>query len=162
MRRTALTALAAIACALLVSAGPPATAPDHQATVATVLDDFHDAAAKADGKRYFRHFAPEAVFLGTDATERWTLAEFRAFAEPYFEKGRGWTYVAGERHVTIGPEGTTAWFDERLQNEKYGECRGTGVLVRIDGRWRVAQYNLTIPIPNEIGLEVVRMIRAAG
>lgn len=41
-----------------------------------VLDDFHDAAAKADGDRYFKHFAPRAIFLGTDATERWSVDEF--------------------------------------------------------------------------------------
>jgi uncharacterized protein (TIGR02246 family) len=155
-------ALAAIACALLASAAEPPVAPDQEAAVAAVLDDFHDAAAKADGKRYFAHFAPNGIFLGTDATERWTLDAFKAFAEPYFEQGKGWTYVATERHVTVSNAGDVAWFDERLRNEKYGECRGTGVLVRNDGRWRVAQYNLTIPIPNEIGLEVVRMIREVG
>ncbi|NRA97598.1 MAG: nuclear transport factor 2 family protein [Planctomycetes bacterium] len=30
------------------------------------LDDFNDAAAKADEDRYFGLFAPEATFLGTD------------------------------------------------------------------------------------------------
>ena len=51
------------------------------------------------------------------------------------------------------------WFDEVAVNAKYGECRGTGVLVHLDGAWRIAQYNLSIPIPNEIALEVVGMIR---
>lgn len=46
-----------------------------------------------------------------------------------------------------------------LDNDKYGECRGTGVLVKLGGAWRIVQYNLTIPIPNEIALDVVEMIR---
>lgn len=35
-------------------------------------------------------------------------------------------------------------------NEKYGECRGSGVLLREGGEWRIAQYNLTVPIPNDL------------
>ena len=40
--------------------------------IAMVLDDWHAAAAAADEDRYFAHFAPDAIFLGTDASERWT------------------------------------------------------------------------------------------
>ncbi len=50
-------------------------------------------------------------------------------------------------------------FDEVLDSESYGECRGSGVLRRIDGNWRIVQYNLTIPLPNEIAAEVVERIR---
>jgi len=128
--------------------------------VRAVLDDFHDAASKADGERYFAHFAPGAIFLGTDATERWTVPEFRAYAEPYFDQGRGWTYVATERWVTLSPEATCAWFDERLLNEKYGETRGSGALVKIGERWRIAHYDLTIPVPNELAGDLVERIRA--
>jgi len=150
----------AIVLAVVVPATLRAATPDTSA-VAAALDDFHDAASKADGARYFAHFAPDAVFLGTDATERWTLAEFRAFAEPYFSKGRGWTYTPKERHVTIGPDGSTAWFDEILWNEKYGTCRGSGVLLKIDGAWRIAQYNLSIPIPNDLAGDITERIRKA-
>ena len=53
----------------------------------------------------------------------------------------------------------TAWFDELLMNQSYGECRGTGVMVLENGAWKIAQYHLTIPIPNELAREVVSMIR---
>ncbi len=139
----------------LLSANEPG---DPKREIAAALDDFHDAASKADGTRYFDHFAPEAVFLGTDSTERWTLEEFRAFARPYFDQGKGWTYVPKERHITLGPA-NTAWFDELLENESYGTCRGSGVLVRVDGAWKIAQYNLSIPIPNDLAKQVVTMIR---
>ena len=56
--------------------------------VAATLDALHDAASKADSKRYFPLFTNDAIYIGTDASERWTLAEFRAFAEPYFAKGK--------------------------------------------------------------------------
>lgn len=124
------------------------------------LDDFHDAAAKADEERYFDHFAPNAVFLGTDATERWPLGAFRVYSKPSFQRDSAWVYTPIERHVSIAPDGSTAWFDERLHNEKYGECRGSGVLSQVNGRWLIEQYNLTIPIPNDLAAEVVAKIRS--
>ncbi len=132
------------------------------AAVARVLDDLHDAASKAQGQRYFDLFAPDGVFFGTDATERWPIEEFRAYAQRRFDTGTGWTYHVRQRHVFLDGDHNTAWFDEALHNDKYGECRGTGVLVKIDGGWKIAQYNLTIPIPNAIALDVVKMIRQAG
>lgn len=139
-----------------------APAPDHvspRVAVESVLDGFHRAASEADGETYFGLFDSEGVFLGTDATERWTVDEFRAYARPHFDRGRGWTYTPLERHVSISDDGTTAWFDERLYNEGLGETRGSGVLVRRDGTWKVVQYNLTIPVPNELAAEVVERIR---
>ncbi len=154
-------AWAGVAGALGAMAGGCATnhRPDPADAVAAVLDDFHDAAAKGDEDRYFAHFHRDGVFLGTDATERWTAGEFRAWAEPYFERNSAWVYRAMKRNVSIAPDGRSAWFDESLWNEKMGECRGTGVLLREDGRWRVAQYNLTVPVPNEIMGEVAARIR---
>ena len=124
-----------------------------------VLDDFHVAASEADGERYFGHFTADAVFLGTDATERWSVEEFRDYAMARFDQGTGWTYVARERHLFLGPDGSSAWFDERLWNEKYGECRGTGALRESGGRWRIAHYSLTFPIPNDLAREFTQRIR---
>ncbi len=125
---------------------------------ASVLDALHDAASKADGARYFDLFTPDAVFIGTDATERWSLPAFRAYAEPYFAQGKGWTYVPQERHVDV--RGDCAWFDERLDNAKYGATRGSGALTRgADGRWRVAHYVLSLAVPNEKAARVVDVIR---
>ena len=148
----------AVACCAAFGPDPK---PPVQVAVAAVLDELHDAASKGDGQRYFSLFAPDAVFFGTDASERWPISEFRAYAMERFRQGSTWTYHVVQRHVSITEDGHTAWFDERLHNDKYGECRGTGVLVESDGRWRIAQYNLTIPIPNEIALEVVAMIKRA-
>jgi hypothetical protein len=52
------------------------------------------------------------------------------------------------------------FFDELLDNEKLGLCRGSGVLRRMGGEWKVMQYNLSIPIPNEKALQVAELIRA--
>ncbi|MBC8106003.1 MAG: nuclear transport factor 2 family protein [Anaerolineae bacterium] len=126
------------------------------------LDRFHAAAARADEKIYFDCFAPEGVFLGTDATERWDVPSFRAFAHPYFSQGKGWTYTSSDRHIAMAPSNDLAWFDEMLQNDKLGTCRGSGVLRLINGEWKIAQYNLSIPIPNDHAKTVVEMIRTAA
>lgn len=153
---------AAIAVLLCACAAAPQRRAEVVREAAEVLDDFHRAASKADGERYFGHFSAGAVFLGTDASERWSLAEFRAWCAPYFERGQGWTYVARERHVELAADGRTAWFDERLDNEKYGEVRGSGVLVLEGRRWRIAQYVMSFPVPNELAPELVERIRAAA
>jgi len=126
-------------------------------SVNRVVDDWHRAAAAADEERYFGAMAPEFVFLGTDAKERWDRESFRSFAHPYFAKGKAWTFTPRHRNVVV--HGDVAWFDESLDSASYGECRGTGVLRRIDGAWKLAHYNLTIPIPNELAKEFVARIR---
>lgn len=128
--------------------------------VSAALDAFHDAAAKGDEKKYFALLPDDAVFLGTDGTERWTGQEFRAFAMPYFERGPAWTYVPMSRHVSMAAGEALAWFDEMLDNEGYGECRGSGVLEKRGDQWVVRQYNLSIPIPNDVARGVVERIRA--
>ncbi len=134
-------------------------ATNDEKLVAETLDALHQAASDADFDRYNAVFAADAVFLGTDATERWTRDEFMAFAKPYFDQGRGWTYLMTERHVTVAEGGATAWFDEKLDNDNLGDTRGSGVLIKESGEWRISQYNLTIPVPNELAREVVDRIR---
>lgn len=129
------------------------------------LDALHDAASKAEFDRYFDQYAPGAIFIGTDAKERWTLEEFKTYAKPHFDKGKGkggWTYRPRDRHVSLAPDGRTAWFDEMLDHDKYGTCRGTGVLIKIGPDWRVTQYHLTVPVPNELMERVVKMIGKPG
>jgi hypothetical protein len=131
--------------------------PGADAEIAHVLDDWHDAAAKADETRYFSHFAPAGgVFLGTDATERWTVPEFKTYAHPHFAKGKAWSFRATRRAVTFMND--TAWFDEDLDTPNLGPARGSGVLVREAGTWKIAQYNLSVPIPNERFKEVKALI----
>jgi ketosteroid isomerase-like protein len=146
--------------ALFCATGAAASSGEDISRIAGTLKDWHAAAAGADESRYFGHLAPEFVFLGTDANERWDLASFRSFAHPYFAKGKAWTFVPRDQHITLSPHGDVAWFDEKLDSSSYGQCRGSGVLRRIGDAWKLSQYNLTIPIPNEIAKEVVKMIAA--
>ncbi|MDX2437638.1 MAG: nuclear transport factor 2 family protein, partial [Acidobacteriota bacterium] len=37
-------------------------------------------------------------------------------------------------------------------------CRGTGVLVLVDGDWKISQYSLSIPMPNDLAAEFTSRI----
>jgi len=126
--------------------------------VVKVLDSFHQAAAQANGDKYFSLLADDAVFIGTDAKERWNKTQFERFANPYFSNGQGWIYLPRDRHITFGNDAQVVWFDELLDNENYGECRGSGVLVKHGESWLITQYHLTIPLPNELAGEIVQRI----
>ena len=100
-------------------------------------------------------------FLGTDASERWSVAEFRDYARARFAGGQGWTYRVLERNIERHPNGQVYWFDEVLLNAALGRCRGTGVIVREDGRWKVAHYSLSLLVPNDIADRVGALTKAA-
>ncbi len=126
-----------------------------------VLDDWHKAAADAKLDRYFGHFTEDAVFFGTDATERWTREEFRKYAKPFFDKGKAWSFKATKRNVFFNKDGSVAWFDEVLDTPNLGPARGTGVLVADGGAWKIAQYHLCVPIPNDVFDKVKKIIEEA-
>lgn len=133
-----------------------------KASVDSVLNDWHRAAAEADFERYFGYFAHDsAIFIGTDATERWTIAQFKPWARPYFERGRAWSFTPEQRVVYLSEEGTTAWFDEELATPNLGPSRGSGVLQLTPQGWRIVHYNLAVPIPNEIVDRVVDQVDSA-
>ena len=154
--------LRVMAFALVAALATPAVAATPEEDIAAVLDRLHAAASKADGLAYFALYMPDAVFIGTDVTERWTIPAFRAYAQPYFDKGQGWTYAARERQVTIAPVDCrcVAWFDEVLDSQSYGTARGTGTMLLTPQGWRVSQYALTFPIPNDVADEVIARIKA--
>lgn len=127
-------------------------ADNQRAAIDALIDGLHQDAHEGNFQTYFDRYTPDAVFLGTDKSERWTIDQFKVYAEPAFEDGHGWTYSVKERNWE--GEGTTRWFDEVLLNEKLGHCRGTGVVELIDGEWKIAHYALTMLVPNDIAAEV--------
>ena len=152
----------AVSLLLVVRLVSPPAAPSGETAVGGLLDDWHAAAAAADEARYFGHFAPDAVFLGTDATERWTVEEFRRYAHPYFAKGKAWSFKAVERHVSFSPDRSLAWFDELLDTPNLGPARGSGILLRVGGAWKIAHYDLSVPIPNALMKEIKQRIEEHG
>ena len=142
------TALLATAALLLSSFATAENSQDLE-HINDLLDDLHRAAAEADEDRYLGHFAPDAVFMGTDDWERWPLPEFRKYVAGRFAGGTGWTYHPRNRFVTFAADGQTAWFDEIVESPRWGRFRGTGVVRQVKGEWLVAHYSLTLLVPNE-------------
>jgi hypothetical protein len=128
--------------------------------IARVLDDFHDAAARADEERYFAHFATDGIFLGTDATERWDVKAFRDYAHPHFAKGKAWAFRGVRRRIAV--RGDVAWFEEDLETQNLGAARGSGVLVHGPDGWRIAQYVLSITVPNDRFKAVRELLESAS
>lgn len=146
-----------LAMLILLIAAPfgAARADDDAAAVATTLDRFHTAAATADWDTYFTIMSDKGVFLGTDASERWEKQAFERFARGT----KGWVYKPVSRNITFSDDKNTAWFDESLHSVKFGTCRSTGVLIRENGVWHIAQYSLSFPIPNDIADGITQEIQ---
>ena len=88
------------------------------------------------------------------------MAEFAPYVSARFATGTGWTYHPAERHLDFSEDGTLAWFDEVVVGTRMGPCRGTGVLRKTADGWRIAQYSLTLLVPNDLAQSVVDRIQA--
>ncbi|WP_294273239.1 nuclear transport factor 2 family protein [uncultured Chryseobacterium sp.] len=127
---------------------------NEKTAINTMLDGFNTAAAKADFNTYFGYFADESTFIGTDATEVWDKKAFMVWAKPYFDKKQTWNFTSLKRNIYFSKDGRLAWFDELLDTQMK-ICRGSGVVEKISGQWKVRQYVLSMTVPNEIVDKVV-------
>lgn len=122
--------------------------------ISKMLDDFNVAAANAEFEKYFNFFADESTFIGTDATEIWNKQEFKTWAKPYFDKKKTWNFTSVKRNIYFSKDGKLAWFDELLDTQMK-ICRGSGVVEKINGAWKVKQYVLSMTVPNDVVDKVV-------
>lgn len=125
-----------------------------QNDVNQLVDLWHKAASEANFKQYFDLMEDDAIFIGTDATEYWNKQEFVNYAKPHFDKGKAWSFTTLERHIYFDSTGNTAWFDELLDTQMK-ICRGSGILVKTGGRWKIKHYVLSMTIPNETSKSVI-------
>ena len=121
-----------------------------------LLDDLNTFAAKADFTNYFDLFADQSTYIGTDATEIWDKKQFMDYAKPHFDKGQGWSFISLKRNIFFSKDGNYAWFDELLDTQMK-ICRGSGVLEKIGGKWKIKQYVLSSTIPNEVMNDVIKI-----
>ena len=121
-----------------------------------LLDNWHLAAANANLESYMSAMTEDAIYIGTDATENWTKPQFIAFAKPYFDKGKAWSFKAIERHVYFSKDAKTAWFDELLDTQMK-ICRGSGILVKVGKLWKIKHYVLSMTIPNDNSDAVIKI-----
>lgn len=133
-----------------------ATDKTEQQAAAAVLDQLNRYSSNADWDNYFALYRQDAVFIGTDEHERWGMAEFEKYARPT----KGWRYDLISRQLI--QHGDIILFDELLISPAYGKSRGTGTLIKDHDKWKIAQYHLSFPIPNDIAKDITTQIQQAA
>jgi hypothetical protein len=116
------------------------------------LDAFYKAGAGANQSAFIAQLTEDAVFLGVDGRTRLQGESLRDYVSESFGSGsvthgNTWAYHSSDRQIRLSADGSVAWFDESLQHEQLGAGRASGVLVENGGNWKIAQYNLTVPLP---------------
>jgi hypothetical protein len=114
----------------------------------TLLNRWHHAAAVADEDAFFGLMTEEAIYIGTDATERWLRDELKEWSKEFFNRETAWAFTPLSRNTTIAPGGQIAWMDELLDTWM-GTCRSTGILQRTNGEWKIIYYHLSVALPND-------------
>ena len=122
--------------------------------VNALLDKWHKDATETDFDAYFDAIADNGIYIGTDATENWNKKQFMAFAKPYFDKGKAWSFTALERNIFTSEDKNIIWFDELLDTQMK-LCRGSGVFVKENNQWKIKHYVLSMTIPNDNSNEVI-------
>lgn len=122
--------------------------PTETEQIDQLIDNWHKAASEANYTNYFAFMSDNFIFLGTDPAERWNKEEFGNFCKPYFDQGKGWDFRKIERHIEVSNDGKFAWFDEKISTWMK-DCRGSGVLIKVDKEWKLCQYNLAVLIEND-------------
>lgn len=114
----------------------------------TLLNQWHTDVAESNFDAYFGKMAELSIFIGTDASENWTIQQFKNFSKPYFDSQKTWNFKPLERHIYFNSDKNIAWFDELLDTWM-GDCRGSGVLSFKNDEWKIEHYVLSVLIPNE-------------
>lgn len=131
-----------------------------ETTIRQLLDAWHHAAAVADEDIFFGNMTPDAIYLGTDPTERWLRDDMQAWAGKYFERESAWAFTPKSRQVYLSADGQSAWFEELLDTWM-GTCRGSGVLQKTTEGWKIRHYNLAVTVPNEIIDGFIQLVKNA-
>jgi ketosteroid isomerase-like protein len=147
-------------CLLLLSASAHALQAQQQKDTATLhafINAWHVAAAQANADLFFGSMAEDAIYIGTDATERWNKQEFITFAKPYFDKGKAWDFKSYNRDLHVSKNAQYAWFSELLTTWM-GVCRGSGVLEKTKQGWKIKQYHLSVTVPNDLVRDFISLV----
>jgi hypothetical protein len=122
-----------------------------------LVDNWHIAAATADETVFFGSMSDNAIYLGTDETERWTKTEFEEWSKKYFEREKAWNFKPRNRVLYYSADGQTAWFEEKLDTWM-GVCVGSGVLTRSSEGWKISHYHLGVTIPNDLVDKFIKLV----
>lgn len=117
--------------------------------ILALLNRHHEAAAVKNIEALQDVFSEGALFVGTDDTEKWTRNQLLDALE---KTESGWDMTdCHHRHVYAVPEMLgVATFFETMRHTKYGLLRGSGMVFKELGTWRISLYVLSFSVPNHV------------
>lgn len=121
------------------------------------MDAWHRAAATADENVFFGSMAEDAIYLGTDASERWLRDELKAWSAEYFKRDKAWDFKPYDRQLYWSDNQRVVWFEEMLDTWM-GTCRGSGVLMRQGDSWVLKHYDLAVMVPNDVIRDFIQLV----
>jgi len=98
------------------------------------------------------------VSIGTESGEILQgFSHIREAVENQFETFSNTFISYRDQIITISKDGNTAWFSEIInynfilndQAQQYEGLRYTGVLVKMDGKWKIVQTHMSVPVVPE-------------
>jgi len=119
-----------------------------ETSIHSLINNWHKSAADANFDTYFEAMQINSIFVGTDASEVWSKKDFQDFSKPYFDKGKAWSFKNLKRNIYLHSSKEIVWFDEILDTWM-GICRGSGVVEKINNKWIIKHYVLSVTVPNE-------------
>ena len=123
------------------------------------INAWHHAAAVADEATFFGSMAADAMYVGTDASERWRRDELKTWSKKYFDGDSAWAFKVLQRHIYHSDDWQYVWFDETLDTSM-SVCRGSGVLRRQpNGAWLFQQYVLSAAVPNDVMKDYLKILK---
>ncbi len=128
------------------------------AAINNLVNGWHKAAATADEVIFFGSMSDDAVYLGTDESERWLKPDFMAWSKKYFDRESAWDFKPLSRNVQFSDDKKTAWWDEKLDTWM-GVCAGAGVATLTKDGWKIRHYQLAMMIPNEKVKSVLEVLK---
>jgi ketosteroid isomerase-like protein len=121
------------------------------------IRDWYYAASEAQSEAFLGFFldSPETVYLGSDPQESWYgIDEIRAnFLENFKTYGK-WTVMS--KDLRVYQAGEVAYFTDEVEfSARLGgssiaeDARMSGVLIKKDGKWKIAQAHFSFGVPNQ-------------
>ncbi len=72
---------------------------DQIMTIDSLLNQWHHAAAVADEDAFFGRMTEEAIYIGTDAAERWLRDELKEWSKEFFNRETAWAFKPLSRNI---------------------------------------------------------------
>jgi len=137
----------------------PLSDADFTARINAFVNEWHDDAAHAR-PAFFDKIASDAIYIGTDKTERWGREAFREWARPAFARPVAWAFTPLHRNVQFSADRKFIWFDEQVRSSSMGILQASGVVRPTASSFEMVHYQLSIAVPNDVIPQVTGTIKA--